>query len=137
MALQENDLNMKSSLGQWIYISKQPMSHTPIFCLSILSEKKNPSSSLYTTLGVITKGTVTEVNVNELGLVTQGGKVIWGKYGQVTNNLENDGCWFDSGIIHIIPLTTEDDTQSGKHRRWDLSELQAALPHVQSSRSTH
>uniref|UniRef100_A0A8C1E901 Ribosome biogenesis protein NSA2 homolog n=1 Tax=Cyprinus carpio carpio TaxID=630221 RepID=A0A8C1E901_CYPCA len=54
--------------------------------------KKNPSSSLYTTLGVITKGTVIEVNVSELGLVTQGGKVIWGKYAQVTNNPENDGC---------------------------------------------
>uniref|UniRef100_A0A8C4YYY5 Ribosome biogenesis protein NSA2 homolog n=1 Tax=Gadus morhua TaxID=8049 RepID=A0A8C4YYY5_GADMO len=43
-------------------------------------------------LGVITKGTVVEVNVSELGLVTQGGKVIWGKYAQVTNNPENDGC---------------------------------------------
>jgi ribosome biogenesis protein NSA2 len=40
----------------------------------------------------MTKGTVTEVNVSELGLVTQGGKVIWGKYTQVINNLENDGC---------------------------------------------
>uniref|UniRef100_A0A2I2YGD4 Ribosome biogenesis protein NSA2 homolog n=1 Tax=Gorilla gorilla gorilla TaxID=9595 RepID=A0A2I2YGD4_GORGO len=53
---------------------------------------KNPSSPLYTTLGVITKGTVIEVNVSKLGLVTQGGKVIWGKYAQVTNNPENDGC---------------------------------------------
>ena len=47
------------------------------FCLPILGVKKNPSSPLYTTLGVITKGTVIEVNVSELGLVTQGGKVIW------------------------------------------------------------
>ncbi|MBW03778.1 Ribosome biogenesis protein NSA2, partial [Eschrichtius robustus] len=62
------------------------------FCLPILGVKKNPSSPLYTTLGVITKGTVIEVNVSELGLVTQGGKVIWGKYAQVTNNPENDGC---------------------------------------------
>uniref|UniRef100_A0A2K5Q250 Ribosome biogenesis protein NSA2 homolog n=1 Tax=Cebus imitator TaxID=2715852 RepID=A0A2K5Q250_CEBIM len=62
------------------------------FCLPILDVKKNPSSPLYTTLGVITKGTVIEVNVSELGLVTQGGKVIWGKYAQVTNNPENDGC---------------------------------------------
>lgn len=50
------------------------------FCLPILGVKKNPSSPLYTTLGVITKGTVIEVNVSELGLVTQGGKVIWGKF---------------------------------------------------------
>uniref|UniRef100_A0A8C5KDV6 Ribosome biogenesis protein NSA2 homolog n=1 Tax=Jaculus jaculus TaxID=51337 RepID=A0A8C5KDV6_JACJA len=54
------------------------------FCLPILGVKKNPSSPLYTTLGVITKGTVIEVNVR--------GKVIWGKYAQVTNNPENDRC---------------------------------------------
>jgi len=62
------------------------------FCLDILSVKKNPQSAMYTTLGVITKGTVIEVNVSELGLVTQSGKVVWGKYAQVTNNPENDGC---------------------------------------------
>jgi len=27
-----------------------------------------------------------EVNVSELGLVTQTGKVVWSKYAQVTNN---------------------------------------------------
>ena len=54
--------------------------------------KKNPSSPLYTNLGVITKGAVLEVNVSELGLVTQSGKVVWGKYAQVTNNPELDGC---------------------------------------------
>ena len=37
-------------------------------------------------------GTIIEVNVSELGLVTPGGKVVWGKYAQVTNNPENDGC---------------------------------------------
>lgn len=42
--------------------------------------------------GVITKGTVIEVNVSELGLITNTGKVVWGKYAQVTNNPENDGC---------------------------------------------
>lgn len=30
---------------------------------------------MYTSLGVITKGTIIEVNVSELGMVTQGGKV--------------------------------------------------------------
>jgi ribosome biogenesis protein NSA2 len=45
-----------------------------------------------TQLGVITKGTIIEVNVADLGLVTPGGKVVWGKYAQVTNNPENDGC---------------------------------------------
>ena len=40
------------------------------FCLEILGVKKNPQSAMYTTLGVITKGTVVEVNVSELGLVT-------------------------------------------------------------------
>jgi ribosome biogenesis protein NSA2 len=62
------------------------------FYLDILNVKKNPQSSLYTSLGVITKGTIIEVNVSELGLVTQSGKIIWGKYAQVTNNPENDGC---------------------------------------------
>jgi len=62
------------------------------FSLPIIGVKKNPSSPLYTSLGVITKGTVLEVNISELGLVTQSGKVVWGKYAQVTNNPENDGC---------------------------------------------
>lgn len=60
--------------------------------LDILGVKKNPQSPLYTQLGVITKGTVIEVNVADLGLVTQTGKIIWGKYAQVTNDPENDGC---------------------------------------------
>ena len=50
------------------------------FYLDIIGVKKNPQSHMYTTLGVITKGTVIEVNVSELGLVTQSGKVVWGKY---------------------------------------------------------
>jgi len=62
------------------------------FYLDILSVKKNPQSPTYTQLGIITRGTIIEVNVSELGLVTQTGKVIWGKYAQVTNNPENDGC---------------------------------------------
>ncbi|KAL1921685.1 uncharacterized protein VTP21DRAFT_10327 [Calcarisporiella thermophila] len=62
------------------------------FFLPIIGVKKNPQNPLYTNLGVITKGTVLEVNVSELGLVSQSGKVIWGKYAQVTNNPENDGC---------------------------------------------
>lgn len=62
------------------------------FQLEILGVKRNPQSSLYTGLGIITKGTILEVNVSELGLVTQSGKVVWGKYAQVTNNPELDGC---------------------------------------------
>lgn len=62
------------------------------FHLNIVSVKKNPQSQLYSSLGVITKGTIIEVNVSELGLVTQTGKVIWAKYAQVTNNPEIDGC---------------------------------------------
>lgn len=62
------------------------------FQLPIIDVKKNPSSPLYTQLGVLTKGTIIEVNVSELGLVTTGGKVVWGKYAQITNNPENDGC---------------------------------------------
>ncbi|KAH7825451.1 putative ribosome biogenesis protein N [Monocercomonoides exilis] len=62
------------------------------FQLDILGVKKNPSSPLYTSLGILTKGTIIEVNVSELSLVTQSGKVIWGKYAQITNHPENDGC---------------------------------------------
>ena len=62
------------------------------FQLDLIGVKKNPQSPLYTSLGVITKGTIIEVNVAELGLVTPSGKVVWGKYAQVTNNPENDGC---------------------------------------------
>ena len=61
------------------------------FYLPIIGVKKNPQSRMFTTLGVMTKGTVVEVNTSELGLVTPGGKVVWGKYAQVTNNPENDG----------------------------------------------
>merc|ERR1712216_927758 len=62
------------------------------FRLDIVGVKRNPQSSLYTNLGVITKGTVIEVNVADLGLVTTTGKVVWSKYAQVTNIPENDGC---------------------------------------------
>jgi ribosome biogenesis protein NSA2 len=62
------------------------------FNLDILGVKKNPNGAMYSSLGVITKGTIIEVNVSELGLVTPAGKVVWGKYAQVTNNPENDGC---------------------------------------------
>jgi len=62
------------------------------FQLEILGVKKNPNGAMYSSLGVLTKGTIVEVNVSELGLVTPGGKVVWGKYAQITNNPENDGC---------------------------------------------
>lgn len=62
------------------------------FQLDLLGVKKNPQSPLYTSLGVITKGTIIEVNVSDLGLVTNSGKVVWGKFAQVTNHPENDGC---------------------------------------------
>jgi len=61
------------------------------FSLEITGVKRNPQSSLYTTLGVLTKGTVIEVNVADLGLVTQTGKVVLSKYAQITNHPENDG----------------------------------------------
>ncbi|KAH8149269.1 uncharacterized protein LAJ45_06809 [Morchella importuna] len=60
--------------------------------LPLLSVKKNPQSPMYTQLGVLTKGTIIEVNVSELGMVTASGKVVWGRWAQITNNPENDGC---------------------------------------------
>lgn len=44
--------------------------------LPIISVKKNQQNPMYTQLGVLTKGTIIEVNVSELGLVTAGGKVV-------------------------------------------------------------
>ncbi|TXG58139.1 hypothetical protein EZV62_015968 [Acer yangbiense] len=75
--------------------TKAHVTHPELKCtfnLEIIGVKKNPNGPMYTSLGVITKGTIIEVNVSELGLVTPAGKVVWGKYGQVTNNPENDGC---------------------------------------------
>lgn len=57
--------------------------------LDIIGVKKNPNGQSYTQLGVLTKGTIIEVNVSELGLVTPGGKVVWGKYAQVRISLEH------------------------------------------------
>eukprot|EP00298_Acanthocystis_sp_HF-20_P022677 c30754_g1_i1.p1 GENE.c30754_g1_i1~~c30754_g1_i1.p1 ORF type:complete len:261 (-),score=95.20 c30754_g1_i1:73-855(-) len=62
------------------------------FQLNMIGVKKNPQGRTWTELGVITKGTIIEVNVADLGLVTTTGKIVWGKYAQVTNNPENDGC---------------------------------------------
>jgi ribosome biogenesis protein NSA2 len=53
--------------------------------LPIISVKKNPQSPLYTQLGVLTKGTILEVNVSELGLTTAGGKIVWGRLVQSYN----------------------------------------------------
>lgn len=61
---------------------------------------------MYTQLGVLTKGTVIEVNVSELGMVTAGGKVVFGKYAQITNNPENDGCVNAVLRTSIIPFTS-------------------------------
>nr|AMB72437.1 ribosomal biogenesis NSA2-like protein [Mesembryanthemum crystallinum] len=75
--------------------TKANVTHPELKCsfnLEIIGVKKNPNGQMYSSLGVITKGTIIEVNVSELGLVTPAGKVVWGKYAQVTNDPENDGC---------------------------------------------
>ncbi|CAK9156473.1 unnamed protein product [Ilex paraguariensis] len=75
--------------------TKAHVTHPELKCtfnLEIIGVKKNPNGQMYTSLGVVTQGTIIEVNVSELGLVTPAGKVVWGKYAQVTNNPENDGC---------------------------------------------
>ncbi|KAI3946286.1 hypothetical protein MKW92_026886, partial [Papaver armeniacum] len=75
--------------------TKAHVTHPELKCtfnLEIIGIKKNPNGPMYTSLGVLTKGTIIEVNVSELGLVTPAGKIVWGKYAQVTNNPENDGC---------------------------------------------
>merc|ERR1712187_263563 len=61
------------------------------FRLNILAVKKNPNGTIYTNLGVITEGTIIEIDVSDLGLVTAAGKIVLGRYAQVTNRPENDG----------------------------------------------
>lgn len=61
------------------------------FSLPIIGVKQNPHSEVYTSLGVLSKGTILEINVSELGIVC-GSKIVWGKYAQITNHPENDGC---------------------------------------------
>ncbi|GLJ04630.1 hypothetical protein SUGI_0000180 [Cryptomeria japonica] len=85
-----------SNGNEWLQrFTKAHVTHPELKCtfnLDIIGVKKNPNGPMYTSLGVITKGSIIEVNVSELGLVTPAGKVVWGKYAQVTNNPENDGC---------------------------------------------
>lgn len=75
-------------------MSKANVTHPQLmatFQLEILKVNVNPQGRIYTGLGIITKGTILEVNVSEIGLVTSCGNIIRGKYAQVTNNPENDG----------------------------------------------
>ncbi|KAG5151066.1 hypothetical protein JHK84_027538 [Glycine max] len=62
--------------------TKAHVTHPELKCtfnLELIGVKKNPNGPMYTSLGVITRGTIIEVNVSELGLVTPAGKVVWGK----------------------------------------------------------
>ncbi len=59
--------------------------------LPILSVKKNPQDPMYTRLGVLTKGTIIEVNVSDLGMTTTTGKVVWGRWAQITSTLGGGG----------------------------------------------
>ena len=60
--------------------------------IPIIGVKKNVQSPLYTQFGILTRGSIIEVDVSELGIVTPSGKIGWGRYAQITNNPETDGC---------------------------------------------
>ncbi|KAI4323673.1 hypothetical protein L6164_023260 [Bauhinia variegata] len=65
-----------------LWFTKAYVTHPELKCtfnVEITGEKKNPNGPMYTSLCVMTKGTIIEVNVSELGLVTPAGKVVWGK----------------------------------------------------------
>lgn len=84
------------------FISPPPFS---TFYLDILGVKTNPQSPMYTQLGVITKGTIIEVNVSDLGLVTPTGKVVWGILLTpyfFCSFLSSSLCFFD--VIRFFPL---------------------------------
>jgi hypothetical protein len=68
------------------------------FQLPIIGVKKNPSSPLYTQLGVLTKGTIIEVNVSELGLVTTTGVLCWPSR---TRLCDNSRCFFGVWPCHL------------------------------------
>lgn len=72
------------------HVSHPELSST--FNLKIIGLKQNPHSEVYTGLGILTKGTIIEVDVSPLGLVNGSGHIVWGKYAQITNNPENTGC---------------------------------------------
>jgi len=93
--------------AKWIVDALLSAELKATFQLQILGVKKNPQSPMYTQLGVMTKGTVIEVNVSELGMVTAGGKVVFGKYAQITNNPENDGC-INAVLCESTCATTSD-----------------------------
>jgi len=59
--------------------------------LCIIGVKKNPNGRVYSSLGIITKGTIIEVDVTRLGLSNFHRKIIFSKYAQVMNCPENDG----------------------------------------------
>lgn len=62
-------LNLDIVLKQALRFTKAHVTHPELkatFQLPIIGVKKNPSSPLYTSLGVITKGTVLEVSLLEI-----------------------------------------------------------------------
>ncbi|KAF3786208.1 Ribosome biogenesis NSA2-like protein [Nymphaea thermarum] len=70
--------------------TKAHVTHPELKCtfkLEIIGVKKNPNGPMYTSLGVISRGTIIEVKVSELGLVTLAGKVVWGKFLLLQENL--------------------------------------------------
>lgn len=60
--------------------------------------------------GVSCAGTIIEVNVSELGLVTPAGKVVWGKYAQVRRR-DTGGNWQANATSSV----------GGIHHRGDAS----------------
>jgi ribosome biogenesis protein NSA2 len=63
----ESFILILNQLFQALRFTKAHVTHPELkatFQLPIIGVKKNPSSPLYTSLGVITKGTVLEVSIN-------------------------------------------------------------------------
>ncbi|PRQ19380.1 putative ribosomal protein S8e/ribosomal biogenesis NSA2 [Rosa chinensis] len=89
-------------------ITKAHVTHPELKCtfnLEIIGVKKNPNGQMYTSFGVLTKGTIIDpsqscVNVSELGLVTPNGKV-------VTNNPKNDAWMRKCSSTCLRGLTVE------------------------------
>ncbi|GIQ83504.1 ribosomal protein S8e/ribosomal biogenesis NSA2 [Kipferlia bialata] len=70
----------------------QTSSSTPLFIECHQTALQSISVTLDGSMVATASGTIIEVDVSDLGLVTQSGKVVWGKYAQVTNHPDRDGC---------------------------------------------
>ena len=83
--------------------------------LPILSVKKNPQDPMYTRLGVLTKGTIIEVDVSDLGMTTTTGKVVWGRWAQITSKSRGEEARRRAGLYQEVAALTQIPTKKDRN----------------------